>query len=96
MTVPTLDPNPTPGDRQRAGMAVRAWAQNDLRMVGYTLADARERGRGFHFTAALLSELVEILHLRGNDEAMAKLDKAIADYSAEQARLDAENPPNPH
>jgi hypothetical protein len=88
MTASELDPNPTPGDRQRAGMAVRAWAQDDIRMVGYLMADATERKRGFHFTAALLTELVEVLRLRGNEEAMAKLDQAIARYAEEQARLD--------
>lgn len=83
-----LDPNPTPGDRKRAGMAVRAWAQDDLEIVSLVMGEAREAERGFHLYAALLTEIVEILHLRGNAEAMAKLDQAIERYAAaEQARL---------
>jgi len=92
MTTPTTDPNPTPGDRKRAGMAVRAWKDNDLDMVGLVAAEARETGRGFHLYAALLTELVEVLHLRDSPEASALLDQAIARYAAEeQARLDAED-----
>lgn len=83
----TNDPNPTPADRKRAGMAVRAWAQNDLEMVGLVMGEAREAGRGFHLYAALLTEMVEVLHLRDNPEAMTKLDRAIERYAAaEQAR----------
>ena len=84
----TTDPNPTPGDRKRAGVAVRAWAQNDLEIAVLVRAEAQEAGRDFHLYAALLTELVEVLHLRDNPDAMAQLDAAIERYAAEQARLD--------
>ncbi|UXA19824.1 hypothetical protein [Mycobacterium sp. SMC-4] len=85
MTVPDLDPNPTAGDRKRAGMAVRAWVQNDLRMLGYLTAEATEEHRGYHLLAALCAQLAEILKLRGDEEAMKRLERAIARYAAEEA-----------
>lgn len=84
MTTPTTDPNPTPGDRKRAGMAVRAWKDNDLDMVNLVMAEAQETGRVLHLYAALLTELVEVLRLRHNPEASARLDQAIERYAAEE------------
>ncbi|VEG39412.1 Uncharacterised protein [Mycolicibacterium flavescens] len=86
MTTPELDPNPTPGDRMRAGMAVRAWVQDDHRMIGYLSAQATEEHRGYHLLAALCAQIADMLKLRGNDEAMERLDRAIARYAEDERR----------
>lgn len=91
MTTTETNPNPTPGDRQRAGQAIRAWVQGDLEWLGLLMAQVTEDGRGFHLIAALCTEITEILHLRDSPQAMVKLDLAILRYADEErARLEAE------